>query len=82
MSSFNRSRCRGPQKVDTRFRYKFSFCGLRFICLCIREIAQYLRSRKHLGVSRSVDYFEFARAFAAIRYGFLFFIGLRFCCFM
>ena len=33
-----------------------------------REIAQYLRSRKHLGVNRSVDYFEFARAFAAIRY--------------
>lgn len=32
-----------------------------------REIAQYLRSRKHLGVNRSVDYFEFARAFAAIR---------------
>ena len=34
---------------------------------CCSEIAQYLRSRKHLGVNRSVDYFEFARAFAAIR---------------
>lgn len=32
-----------------------------------REIAQYLCSRKHLGLTRSVDYFEFARAFAAIR---------------
>eukprot|EP01038_Epipyxis_sp_PR26KG_P008402 gene8402-11360_t len=32
-----------------------------------REIAQYLRSRKHLGVKRSVSFFEFIRAYAAIR---------------
>lgn len=32
-----------------------------------KDIAQYLRTRKHLGISRTVDYFEFARAYAAIR---------------
>jgi hypothetical protein len=33
-----------------------------------REIAQYLRSRKHLGLIRNVAFFDFIRAFAAIRY--------------
>lgn len=33
-----------------------------------REIAQYLRSRKHLGLVRNIAFFDFIRAFAAIRY--------------
>ena len=32
-----------------------------------KDIAQYLRSRKHLGINRSIDFFEFVRAFAVIR---------------
>jgi len=32
-----------------------------------REIAQYLRGRKHVGLKRNIDYFEFIRAFAALR---------------
>ena len=32
-----------------------------------REIAQYLRSRQHLGLARNITFFEFIRAFAAIR---------------
>ncbi|RYG65362.1 hypothetical protein EON64_12065 [archaeon] len=32
------------------------------------QMAQYLRSRKHLGVKRSVSFFEFIRSFAALRY--------------
>ena len=59
---------------DTNSKIKILFFGfifnisiLFFWCETFREIAQYLRMRKHLGVNRSVDYFEFARAFAAIR---------------
>ena len=44
---------------------------LPFILLGIvaprREIAQYLRSRKHIGLARNIPFFEFIRAFAAIR---------------
>ena len=32
-----------------------------------KDIAQYLRGRKFLGLSRSITFFEFIRAFAAIR---------------
>ena len=32
-----------------------------------REIAQYLKNRKHLGISRTITFFEFMRAFVAIR---------------
>jgi hypothetical protein len=32
-----------------------------------REISQYLRSRKHLGMERNISFFDFIRAFASIR---------------
>jgi len=32
-----------------------------------REIAQYLKSRKHIGIARTITFFEFMRAFVAIR---------------
>ena len=32
-----------------------------------REFAAYLRGRKHLGTNRSINFFEFLRAFAAVR---------------
>jgi hypothetical protein len=32
-----------------------------------RETVKYLKDRKHLGVSRSINFFEFIRAYAALR---------------
>jgi hypothetical protein len=37
-------------------------------CWIISNMIQYMRARKHLGVKRSVTFFEFIRAYAALRY--------------
>ncbi len=38
-----------------------------FISIVCRELAQYFRSRKHVGLKRSVSFYEYIRAFAALR---------------
>ncbi len=48
--------------------WSYWFYSVVLMCdLIRREIAQYMRSRKHLGVTRSITFFEFMRAYAAIR---------------
>lgn len=55
-----------PRRYSAHCVWHFSFLCVNIV-VC-REMVQYLRGRKHLGVKRTVSFFEFIRSFAALRY--------------